>query len=405
MKNIMKKSVVTLFAGAMAVSAATMPASALEQRVIDETTANNVTTSINGQLDSDTMDVIKVTVPENGELKVHIADAKNKGLSVMLTTKLNPFYSYEFKTLGDIFDYLRPVKLTDIETVLEELLDSSSAINYGVNEKFLTEGDDSYESLTGEYLPLEEPSPTFKTGVKKGTYYLVVTGASLKEQKDPSYRLAMKYEAKNNVELESNNDRKTATALPLNKTFTGVAHDLDPMDYFKVDVKESGNLVVNATSSNSAADLGYVLYDANRKLVNNFEYVANRQATTLKSSTFVNKGTYYVRVAGSDEEVFGHTNYTVKANVVSKTMKRSNVAIKNAATSSITVKALPIGATVNVYSDAKKTTKIASFKATKATETKTLKGLNKKGGNVYVTLKKPTLAEGAVTKVPYNKAK
>ncbi len=36
--------------------------------------------------------------------------------------------------------------------------------------------------------------------------------------------------------------------------------------------------------------------------------------------------------------------------------------------------------------------------------TKAIK-LNKKGGNLYVALKKSTLAEGAATKVPYNKAK
>mgnify|MGYP004528150021 FL=1 len=404
MKKITKTAMATLFTGAMALSAVATPASALEKRVIDETTAKTTTTSINGQLDTDSIDVVKVTVPTNGELKVHIADAKNKGLSVMLTTKLNPFYSYEFTTLGDIFDYLRPVKLTDVESVLEELLDSSSAINYGVNEKFLTEGDDSYESLTGEYLPLEEPSPTFKTGLKAGTYYLVVTGGSLKEYKDSTYRLTTKFEAKNKIELESNNDRKSATALPLNKTFTGVANDLDPMDYFKVDVAESGNLVLKATSSNPNADLGYTLYDANRKGVKNFEYVANRQATKLTSSTYVNKGTYYVRVAGSDEEVFGHSNYSLKANVVTKSVKRSNVVVKNAAKSTITLKALPVGATVNVYSDAKKKKKVTSFKATSATMTKAIK-LNKKGGNLYVALKKSTLAEGAATKVPYNKAK
>lgn len=404
MKKMTKTAMATLFTGAMALSAVATPASALEKRVIDETTAKTTTTSINGQLDTDSIDVVKVTVPTNGELKVHIADAKNKGLSVMLTTKLNPFYSYEFTTLGDIFDYLRPVKLTDVESVLEELLDSSSAINYGVNEKFLTEGDDSSESLTGEYLPLEEPSPTFKTGLKAGTYYLVVTGGSLKEYKDSTYRLTTKFEAKNKIELESNNDRKSATALPLNKTFTGVANDLDPMDYFKVDVAESGNLVLKATSSNPNADLGYTLYDANRKGVKNFEYVANRQATKLTSSTYVNKGTYYVRVAGSDEEVFGHSNYSLKANVVTKSVKRSNVVVKNAAKSTITLKALPVGATVNVYSDAKKTKKVTSFKATSATMTKAIK-LNKKGGNLYVALKKSTLAEGAATKVPYNKAK
>lgn len=404
MKKMTKTAMATLFTVAMALSAVATPASALEKRVIDETTAKTTTTSINGQLDTDSIDVVKVTVPTNGELKVHIADAKNKGLSVMLTTKLNPFYSYEFTTLGDIFDYLRPVKLTDVESVLEELLDSSSAINYGVNEKFLTEGDDSYESLTGEYLPLEEPSPTFKTGLKAGTYYLVVTGGSLKEYKDSTYRLTTKFEAKNKIELESNNDRKSATALPLNKTFTGVANDLDPMDYFKVDVADSGNLVLKATSSNPNADLGYTLYDANRKGVKNFEYVANRQATKLTSSTYVNKGTYYVRVAGSDEEVFGHSNYSLKANVVTKSVKRSNVVVKNAAKSTITLKALPVGATVNVYSDAKKTKKVTSFKATSATMTKAIK-LNKKGGNLYVALKKSTLAEGAATKVPYNKAK
>lgn len=404
MKKMTKTAMATLFTGAMALSAVATPASALEKRVIDETTAKTTTTSINGQLDTDSIDVVKVTVPTNGELKVHIADAKNKGLSVMLTTKLNPFYSYEFTTLGDIFDYLRPVKLTDVESVLEELLDSSSAINYGVNEKFLTEGDDSSESLTGEYLPLEEPSPTFKTGLKAGTYYLVVTGGSLKEYKDSTYRLTTKFEAKNKIELESNNDRKSATALPLNKTFTGVANDLDPMDYFKVDVADSGNLVLKATSSNPNADLGYTLYDANRKGVKNFEYVANRQATKLTSSTYVNKGTYYVRVAGSDEEVFGHSNYSLKANVVTKSVKRSNVVVKNAAKSTITLKALPVGATVNVYSDAKKTKKVTSFKATSATMTKAIK-LNKKGGNLYVALKKSTLAEGAATKVPYNKAK
>lgn len=404
MKKMTKTAMATLFTGAMALSAVATPASALEKRVIDETTAKTTTTSINGQLDTDSIDVVKVTVPTNGELKVHIADAKNKGLSVMLTTKLNPFYSYEFTTLGDIFDYLRPVKLTDVESVLEELLDSSSAINYGVNEKFLTEGDDSYESLTGEYLPLEEPSPTFKTGLKAGTYYLVVTGGSLKEYKDSTYRLTTKFEAKNKIELESNNDRKSATALPLNKTFTGVANDLDPMDYFKVDVADSGNLVLKATSSNPNADLGYTLYDANRKGVKNFEYVANRQATKLTSSTYVNKGTYYVRVAGSDEEVFGHSNYSLKANVVTKSVKRSNVVVKNAAKSTITLKALPVGATVNVYSDAKKTKKVTSFKATSTTMTKAIK-LNKKGGNLYVALKKSTLAEGAATKVPYNKAK
>lgn len=404
MKKMTKTAMATLFTGAMALSAVATPASALEKRVIDETTAKTTTTSINGQLDTDSIYVVKVTVPTNGELKVHIADAKNKGLSVMLTTKLNPFYSCEFTTLGDIFDYLCPVKLTDVESVLEELLDSSSAINYGVNEKFLKEGDDSSESLTGEYLPLEEPSPTFKTGLKAGTYYLVVTGGSLKEYKDSTYRLTTKFEAKNKIELESNNDRKSATALPLNKTFTGVANDLDPMDYFKVDVAESGNFVLKATSSNPNPDLGYTLYDANRKGVKNFEYVANRQATKLTSSTYVNKGTYYVRVAGSDEEVFGHSNYSLKANVVTKSVKRSNVLVKNASKSTITLKALPVGATVNVYSDAKKTKKVTSFKATSATMIKAIK-LNKKGGNLYVALKKSTLAEGAATKVPYNKAK
>ena len=48
MKKMTKTAMATLFTGAMALSAVATPASALEKRVIDETTAKTTTTSING---------------------------------------------------------------------------------------------------------------------------------------------------------------------------------------------------------------------------------------------------------------------------------------------------------------------------------------------------------------------
>jgi hypothetical protein len=403
MKNLWQKSAAVALAATMVASIAAPHAQALEKRTIDEASVTKTTTSINGQLDVDAMDVIKVTVPENGELKVNIADAKSKGLSVMLASKLNPFYEYQFETLGDIFDYLRPLKLTDLEQALEQLMDESSIVNYGYNKQYMKESSDTLSLMSDGVLTVDKPYETFKTGVKKGTYYLIVSAASTKAPKDASYRLATKYETKKHIELESNQDRKSATTLPLNTTFTGQTNDLDAMDYYKVTVKESGQLNIRTATTNEDASLDYRLYDANRKTVKGFDTKVNRAWTVTKSSTFVEKGTYYVRVAGTEDDVFGHANYDIKATMATKTVKSANVQV-NAAKNKVTFKALPVGATVNVYSDANKKKKLLSFKATSKTATKTVK-LNKKGGSIYVALKKPSLAEGAVTKINYAKVK
>lgn len=402
MKKIWQKGAIFALATTMMTSLMAPDARALENRSIDEANVLKTTTSINGQLDADAIDVIKIMMPENGELKVNMADAKSKGLSVMLTNELNPFYAYQFETLGDLFEYFATLKLANLGQALEQLIGDPFVMNYGYNTPYMKDSKETLSFVTDSVITVDKPYETFKTGLKKGTYYFIVSSAHQSIQ-DAGYRLAMKYEAKQNIELEHNDEPKTATALTLNKTFKAQTNDLDDMDYFKVAVKEAGQLNIQVNTTNEDATLNYKLYDANNKGVKSFKTTVNKTWTTAKSSTYVEKGTYYVRVAGNEDDVFGHADYNIKATLATKNVKVANVQV-NTKNNKVTFKAVPVGATVNVYSDAKKAKKLLSFKATSKTMTKTLK-LNQKGGTLYVSLKKPSLAEGAVTKISYAKVK
>lgn len=150
-----------------------------------------------------------------------------------------------------------------------------------------------------------------------------------------SYRIKVKWEEQTTNEVEPNDTKEKAQFVELNKLkITGQMGWNDPADYYRVNVTKPGKLTVNATSYVSG--LNVELYNNNLKQMDNesnFLDADEYNRVTKSLSTYVEKGTYYIKVTKSS--ITGATGKYVlqpKFTATNNKEKESNNSIKKAHT-------------------------------------------------------------------------
>ena len=134
-----------------------------------------------------------------------------------------------------------------------------------------------------------------------------------------------------------------------------------------------------------------------------------KATTTTKSLSFkqigAKAGTLYFVTTKSGYLPSATTKVAYKAQpttaLASKNVKVTNAKVKD----TIKFTGLKKDTTYVIYQDAKKKTKLASFKATGSTKTVTLKQLGTKAGKIYITALAPGYSVSPLTTVSYSKQK
>lgn len=103
----------------------------------------------------------------------------------------------------------------------------------------------------------------------------------------------------------------------------------------------------------------------------------------------------------------GEATLTVYTTTKSPAVKKSAVKVSNAKGSKdqITISKVKKNDTIRIYKDSKKKKLLYTAKAKSSTLKFTNKKLSSKGGNLYVTLKRPYLKESSITKISYKAEK
>ena len=116
-------------------------------------------------------------------------------------------------------------------------------------------------------------------------------------------------------------------------------------------------------------------------------------------------GTLYIVASKSGYSPSAATKVSFKAQPTAA-LASKNVKIKNGKEKdTIKFTGLKKGTTYVIYKDAKKKTKLATFKATSSTKTVSVKQLGTKAGKVYITAQAPSYTVSSLTTVSYSKQK
>lgn len=151
----------------------------------------------------------------------------------------------------------------------------------------------------------------------------------------------------------------------------------------------------------------YTIYkDAKlKKKLKSFTAKSTTKTFTIKQ-VGAKGGALYVVVSKKGYSKSKATKVTFKAQPT-PALAAKNVKVTNNKGKSDTIKftGLKKGTTYTIYKDAKKKSKITSFKATSTTKTITVNQLGKSAGKIYITAKAPGYTVSALTTVSYAKEK
>lgn len=158
----------------------------------------------------------------------------------------------------------------------------------------------------------DENNPTpWKEGkyLEPGTYTVKV---SQEDDYTGNYRLNATFNAANNNEVEPNNGIDLAQPLTLNESqITGLISWNDSTDYYKLDVKKAGKLSVDFSSYMAYVNIDVL--DENYESImsdDSFSGASENTAIPTNLSTYLEAGTYYIKVSEDDE----NGRYKLKAN-------------------------------------------------------------------------------------------
>ena len=149
----------------------------------------------------------------------------------------------------------------------------------------------------------------------------------------------------------------------------------------------------------------YTVYSDAKLKKKLFNFTASKTTYTKTLNQIGGKaGSVYVVASKSGYTTSTATKVSYKAEPT-PSISAKNVKITNnkKGKDTIELKGLKKGTTYVIYKDAKKKTKLASFKAIKSTQTVKV-NLSTKAGNVYITSQAPDYSVSTVTSVSYKKA-
>lgn len=163
----------------------------------------------------------------------------------------------------------------------------------------------------------KEISSASKYRLKAGSYFLKVYSRDSYSCNDDDYTLKINYtaEAGGNYEWEENDTPESANAISLNTAYTGNIENSSDVDYYAVDVTESGDLnLVTEILRQSRSSFTFELLSEDKKVLDTVKSTDN--PTSVGKSIFVQPGKYYAKVTSGS---YGSEDYKLTFHFQEKT--------------------------------------------------------------------------------------
>ena len=168
---------------------------------------------------------------------------------------------------------------------------------------------------------LNSSKASFKTGLKKGKYYLCIRPLSLTvmSYQSATTKLTLSTTARNNYEIESNSTKKSANELKLGKTFTGTfcdEYDSDDYnhakdDWYKVKLKKGKKYTITLGKYKNLRKKGRktLVYVSNGSKNIDTKTLIKKGSYTFKATK---NGYYYIRLWNDSQHKSTEYQITVK---------------------------------------------------------------------------------------------
>ncbi|MCL1867076.1 MAG: hypothetical protein FWF82_06670, partial [Oscillospiraceae bacterium] len=153
-----------------------------------------------------------------------------------------------------------------------------------------------------------------------GVYYIriVSNGASYWTQRD--YTISVDYTQNDGqFEIEPNNTRETASPFKINSSITGNLSAQSDIDFYEIELKQPGRLVLNltrpASSSNTNTLWNIEVHKHDGTLITTAALPGNLPTISenMRNVHYLDKGIYYVRVSGGTGNNWSNADYTLES--------------------------------------------------------------------------------------------
>lgn len=381
MKSVSK---VALSALLVCSSAIILPETSIAKSVPVQGETVKISTSIDRNFNNDSMDYFTVKSTKNQTVKLSIKNAQKKRFGVIVvkakSAKVEEFVKKNFNR----FDQMT-------EKEMDQLFDMI------MNDfKIIT-------SIDNEAKEYSSGKRTDEIRLGKGNYHFITLTDSNLKKYGKGFTLSLANSKNTAIESEFNDTIATANTMKRSTTYKGHFDMMtDDHDYFKVTVPKSGKLVLD-TKVAARASMNFNIYSKDKKKLTR---TTKKSGKTYRTVANVKKGTYFVRIGGSSDDLDqAFIDYQARVHVKTKTPSVKVTNKKGVKSDLVTVSNISKGDQVKVYSDSKKSKLITSFKAKSTSAKVKTKKLHDQGGKVYVTSKSEGLYTSFTKTQTYKKAK
>ena len=343
-----------------------------------------ISTSIDRNFNNDSMDYFTVKSTKNQTVKLSIKNAQKKSFGVIVvkakSAKVEEFVKKNFNR----FDQMTEKEMDQLFDVI-------------MNDfKIIT-------SIDNEAKEYSSGKRTDEIRLGKGNYHFITLTDSNLKKYGKGFTLSLANSKNTAIESEFNDTIATANTMKRSTTYKG-HFDLmtDDHDYYKVTVPKSGKLVLD-TKVAAKASMNFNIYSKDKKKLTR---TTKKSGKTYRTVANVKKGTYFVRIGGSSDDLDqAFIDYQARVHVKTKTPSVKVTNKKGVKSDLVTVSNISKGDQVKIYSDSKKSKLITSFKAKSTSAKVKTKKLHDQGGKVYVTSKSEGLYTSFKKIQTYKKAK
>ncbi|MFJ7830923.1 hypothetical protein ACIQZM_13115 [Peribacillus sp. NPDC097206] len=200
------------------------------------------------------------------------------------------------KTISLDKNYTGQLSITNYEQVFKVKLKKNGNLKvfvktYKSRSWYVEVLDSEGSRLDDYYTKTTNGTETNEIGLKKGTYYIVISG-----NKDKPYKVQAKFKASEYYERESNNTVKTANTIKTGKNYYGALQEFTDKDYLKFTVKNKRK--VSITYNNTPKEQRDILIvNAKGKVYKTVhtDYHVKKPSTSSFSLSLP-KGSYHVLI-------------------------------------------------------------------------------------------------------------
>ncbi|MFJ7747909.1 hypothetical protein [Peribacillus sp. NPDC097295] len=200
------------------------------------------------------------------------------------------------KTISFNKYYTGKLTVTNYEQAFKVKLKKSgnlkvSVKTYKSRSWFVEVLDSKGKRLDDYYTQNKDGTETNDIGLKKGTYYIVISG-----NKEKPYKVKATFKASEYYERESNNIVKTANSIKVGKNYYGALQKFTDHDYMKFSVKKKRKVTITYNNTpKEQRDISIVNAKGKeyKKIYTDYDV---KKPSTSSFSVSLPKGNYYVLV-------------------------------------------------------------------------------------------------------------